>query len=1082
MAAREGEKATLRDQDARDVITENLDDNVMVLAGAGAGKTYALIERMVASIRTGAADVDRMAAITFTRKAAGEMRGRFFLRLRKEAATVTTEKEAARLEKAVALVDQCFIGTIHSFCGRLLRERPLEAGLAPDFVELETRDEAILRREVWDRFVQSQYVAGDGRLDELDEHGITTEDLYSFFGNRCKDADLSLKVTTTPKPNLVSVVPQVVAFVDEVSAFVPHQPEKKDKLMLALRRARHFVDNHGVETDKDAAVLLSLFDGTLGVTLKHWSDKDVAREIRDDILPQFQGSVVEPALRRWRECAYSVVTQFVNDAVAYYDQARQEEGKVTFQDLLARAGEMLRNSPDVRQYFQRRFKTILVDEFQDTDPIQAEILFYLTGTDVAEHDWRKLSPRAGSLFLVGDDKQSIYRFRRADVAIFRSVVERIAATGGFVIHLTTSFRSLGNLCRWISESFPSIFSTDQSPYQAPFQPLLEYRPSGIDPHCVRKITLPKVYRNSRAAIAELDAERIVGFISAALRGDTPLNQDDDDGILPSRAAAGDFLILTRTTGQLPVYARALERAGIPFDIVGGGRLGDVEEIRAFVTMLECIYEPENSLRFVAYLRGALVGLSDGKLYDFRKAGGRFVMNAPLPERLDSELLERLEQAVGQLAAAEMDLVTLPPGAALERILERVGLLSFSAVHPDGGGSSRAGSLIRLLALVRRHSARGWHWGRIVEDLRDLIDARDYKVEEMTLEMGSDDVVRIMNVHQAKGLQARVVFLADPSDSSFQKDAQLHVSRKGIRPYLSMIISKPKGDYHNEIVAQPEGWEDDRASEERFAAAEEIRLLYVAATRARNLLVVSEYAAKPNHGPWSPLTRFLDDVPELPPGTVAARSSEEGDESSFSSMRDAAAERLERAKEASYSARSISGNDVDTEIGGVSRAGRGRDYGVLMHRLFEEAVTDRLPSQLEEYVFGLVRDAELSDHLGRDALIALERFRRSSLWSEIRGAQKILTEVPLSISEPGTNGDTIVNGIIDLAFLDDAGWHIIDFKTDVAATATEMERLRRKYTPQVRDYARYWTHVTGEVAEYDLWFVHGPAEEDQLALF
>ncbi|MEX0600292.1 MAG: UvrD-helicase domain-containing protein, partial [Rhodothermales bacterium] len=140
----------LRDQEARDTITRDLDRNIMVLAGAGAGKTHALIERMVASIREAVCDVDRMAAITFTRKAAGEMRGRFFLRLRKEARSAGTEDEVARIRSALTDIDQCFIGTIHSFCGRLLRERPIEAGLAPDFTEIDDRDEAALRRAVWD--------------------------------------------------------------------------------------------------------------------------------------------------------------------------------------------------------------------------------------------------------------------------------------------------------------------------------------------------------------------------------------------------------------------------------------------------------------------------------------------------------------------------------------------------------------------------------------------------------------------------------------------------------------------------------------------------------------------------------------------------------------------------------------------------------------------------------------------------------------------------------------------------------------------------------------------------------------------
>lgn len=1073
----------LRDHQAREIITRELQKNVFVLAGAGAGKTYALIERMVAAIRIGAAHVDRMAAITFTRKAAGEMRGRFFLRLRTEAAGTLTEEERARIQKAMAAVDQCFIGTIHSFCGRLLRERPLEAGLAPDFTELDDREENRYRRTVWDQFIQARHLEDDSRLVELEEHGITSEDLYSFFGRRCANADMPLKETATPRPDLLSYVPRVKEFMAEISPFVPERSEKLDKLMLALRRARHFIDNHGVRTDHDAAALIAFFENSSGVTFKCWTDKDAAKSLSTEKLPAFQSSVVEPALRLWRESGYRLVTEFVDEAVAYFDEIRRQDSKVTFQDLLLRTDSLLQNSPDVRAYFQRRFKTILVDEFQDTDPIQAQILFYLTGADVTEKNWRKLTPRPGSLFLVGDDKQSIYRFRRADVETFHFVADRISETGGHVLNLNTSFRSLGNLCRWISESFPSIFSLQSGPYQASFHPLFESRTSGIDAHCVRKISIPKIYRNKRSEIAAYDAEQIVGFISAALRGATPLNQNGEGAALAEIATAGDFLILTRTTGQLSVYARALESAGIPFDIAGGGRLGDSEEIRSIVTMLECVHEPDNAVRFVAYLRGPLAGLSDGDLYDFRRAGGRFSMNAPMPKSLRADLRARVQQAVDQLGAALGDLTLMAPGAAIERTLDRLGLLELSAVHPDGGGSSRAGNLIRLLAIIRRHTARGWHWGQIVTDLRELVDASDYKLEEMTLEMGREDVVRIMNVHQAKGLQAPVVFLADPYDTSYKKKAGSHFSRADGNPYLSMTITKPKGDYQVEIVAQPAAWADDLLEEERFTAAEEVRLLYVAATRARNLLVVSEYNAKADTGPWSPLYRFLREVPPLPQYSPTPALVNENDESPIRRLRVAAGERLERSKRPSYSVRTVSDRDGNRdEIEHLVRTGRGREYGVIVHQIFEEAVRGCLPPDPNDYIHGLICEAGLDESLAIDAIGALQRFQSSALWYEVCAAAKVFTEVPVGVSSRVEKTADVVRGVIDLVYLGDAGWRIVDYKTDLAKSRADISRLRRKYSPQIEDYARYWTQVTGKSADWDLWFVHGPAPAEQFTLF
>jgi len=234
---------TLKDQDARDTIERVLDENLMVLAGAGAGKTYALVQRMVNAVRTGAVAVDKLAAITFTRKAAGEMRGRFFMQL-KACADEATGEEAKRVRQALEQVDQCFIGTIHSFCGQLLRERPMEAGLPPEFSEVEDREEVVMRREAWDRFVQRCFLDEDPRLAQFEELGLRTEDLYAFFQRRCQFSDVMLKPTVVDKPDLETAVLAVEDFVTRAEVQIPDPlPGKRDGAQTALMRARLFLVN-----------------------------------------------------------------------------------------------------------------------------------------------------------------------------------------------------------------------------------------------------------------------------------------------------------------------------------------------------------------------------------------------------------------------------------------------------------------------------------------------------------------------------------------------------------------------------------------------------------------------------------------------------------------------------------------------------------------------------------------------------------------------------------------------------------------------------------------------------------------------
>lgn len=377
-----------------------------------------------------------------------------------------------------------------------------------------------------------------------------------------------------------------------------------------------------------------------------------------------------------------------------------------------------------------------------------------------------------------------------------------------------------------------------------------------------------------------------------------------------------------------------------------------------------------------------------------------------------------------------------------------------------------------------------HWGEILEDLSDLIRDEDYDLEEMTLEAGRGDVVRLMNLHQAKGLQADVVFLADPYDlSPYQWKPNCHVHRSGEDSYLAMTVSKAQGEWREGLVAQPSGWDEDRAEEERYQEAEEIRLVYVAATRARNLLVVSRYEGNPQRGPWHPLYRYLHEVPELPAPEADGRGGTLRETLDWEGAERAMVQRREAALRPSYAMRTVSGGHGEEKLDYERREGRGRDYGVVVHHLFEDAVRGRLPSEVGGYVRQVVAEAGLEVRLAADAVRALERFRASRLWSEIAVAEVVHTEVPLGRFQQTDAGPEIVRGVIDLVYRLDGHWKIVDYKTDAVTTSLEAEQLVRRYRGQIDAYASHWEDVTGEpVAERSLWLVHGPQREEQLPLF
>ena len=262
-----------------------------------------------------------------------------------------------------------------------------------------------------------------------------------------------------------------------------------------------------------------------------------------------------------------------------------------------RARDLLRDHPHVRLYFQKRFTHLLVDEFQDTDPIQAEVMFYLTGEAVAEKNWRKLVPRPGSLFIVGDPKQSIYRFRRADITTYLQVKERIQNSGGEILRLTSNFRSVPVICQFVNDSFEGSFSGDavEEGRQADWVGLTPTRMDGIFSGVYSLVTPGQKYDE----IAEAEANCLATWIRRAVDSGTEI---DDEGVIRPLSWS-DFLLVGHTRKRLYWYADALERAGIPCEVTGSKAFCDSEELAELMPLLRVIVDAEDQVSLVAFLRG-----------------------------------------------------------------------------------------------------------------------------------------------------------------------------------------------------------------------------------------------------------------------------------------------------------------------------------------------------------------------------------------------------------------------------------------------------------------------------------------------
>jgi len=417
----------LQDEYAREKIINDLDTNLLVEAGAGSGKTSSLVKRIIALITTGKYKISEIAAITFTKKAASELMERLLTELEKKYVNETDPDKSNNLLDAINNFDQCFTGTIHSFCSGILRERPVEAGVDPDFDEIDDSDEINLIAETWNEFVKKAKTENRPKTDIADRIGILPEELQETFQKLNNYPEVSIHIDKAEKPNLEPALKEVLEVCRKAKKYIPEEePDGNyDETQKTILQTLKYADVVNIHEEKHVIEILKKFKKKFKVTLKKWADNEIAKDFKDNILPDLANNILEPLMKNYREYLYPYFVDLFTEALQFYQDKRNSESILNYNDLLTLTSNMLRTNAEVRKYFQDKYKTILVDEFQDTDPIQAEIIMYLTGKDLNEPDWSKLRPKNGSLFVVGDPKQSIYRFRRADIDIYNAVKDII---------------------------------------------------------------------------------------------------------------------------------------------------------------------------------------------------------------------------------------------------------------------------------------------------------------------------------------------------------------------------------------------------------------------------------------------------------------------------------------------------------------------------------------------------------------------------------------------------------------------------------------------------------------------------------
>ncbi|MFH0824597.1 MAG: UvrD-helicase domain-containing protein, partial [Pseudomonadota bacterium] len=1045
---------------------------MLVEAAAGTGKTTMMVTRMVALLANGECEIRNIAAVTFTRKAAAELRSRFQVNL-EQAAGKASGPARPRLQNALSNIEKCFVGTIHSFCGRLLRERPVEAGLDPSFREIDQEEDEVLREQAWEEYADGLYSRSDPLLDDLQYLGVKLNDLRNGFGEYIDNADVPEWPVEPAPPMDWDEVRRLLAEVrgdaEEIAAHLSTSFKDQDQLQRKfaklLRMIRHTEDSN--ETELMNIVKELRVDSK--AVMKKWSGrKDLAKAMTDRWAEHRKQA--KDLLRRWSRCAYPAAMQAVQGAYAVYRDIKRARGVVSLQDLLTLAAELLRENPHVRLYFADRFQRLLVDEFQDTDPIQAEVMMLLTAKNHEETNWRNVVPREGSLFVVGDPKQSIYRFRRADIQTYGKVKEILERNGQLIVRLKANFRSSIPVIDWVNDTFKKEFKgpSEEQPEYVELLPGGSHGSGHGDPHAVMLHVTPKGLNKDE--IARHEADIIARHITASVGSGGPVQASGFD----------DFLIVAARKDRLGEYGRKLQEYGIPHEVTGGDSLNRSREVGLLSDCLRAVYQPENPVALVAALRGGLFGISDDCLYRFKRAGGEFSFLSDFPSGFDHPEADSFAEAYGKLKKYRSWLQTFPAVAAMELMAGDLGLLASAAVDPEG--NSRVGGLMKVLEILRSLQRGVWSVGDLADFLEDVAKSEKpkHKYDSMPAVEAESPAVRVMNLHKVKGLEAPVVFLADPTGRVTNRTITLHIDRSGpaAKGYLGFF--DPDRDRYPPEIALPVRWETFEAREKDFQEAERTRLLYVGTTRARERLIVTQRdeGGYNNYNPWQDLKPYLTERKPFPdPGRVEPLIGHavEITDADVALARQEIEDRCTAAAAPTYSVASvkqISAHRVTTTILGTQQ---GTEWGSVIHTLLENLMLNE-KTDLRELARTVLLEEGFADTETwlDDAVETVRAVTESDLWARSRRSSQCLVEVPFQIPFDGVAGgagkdDTILRGAIDLVFREKDGWVIVDYKSD-RQSGEGIQGLIEKYRGQILTYAAAWEGITGEkVIECGLYF-------------
>ena len=1085
---------TLADSHDRLLAETTWDRNVVVIAGAGTGKTTILVNRILNLLlrEPNPLAITEIVALTFTNKAATEMKQRLraqLLRLTEQSDELiavfrtryhlSAEQVGERARMALAQMEKSQIGTLHSFAAHLLRLHPLESETDPIFQEDDGSRFKELFHSCWDRWLDDELgslgpqhdrwrqVLAGASLDELQQF---TAALAGDFVNldelerQCRSLSLEGALRDW-----------ITAMHGRAAALLAAQDRPKRRKVEQMLAAA--VQSLALLLEKGPPGLAHVSQDERSVLEK---DLGKAPAGWDEAAFQEAASIIGLAqqLLTVDQSYFQEVMTLVRPLLDQIRHGFLASGWIAFDGLLSRAKTLLRDHPAVRARIKQTYRAILVDEFQDTDPVQYEIILYLSEQGGSHHtSWQDVELESGKLFIVGDPKQSIYAFRRADIEAFERVVEKILAGGGAVYSLVTNFRSDEAVLDVVNNVFDRLFQSRE--HVQPANERLVARPqrkpevsvSGVQ---LRLVTPGEADEEFDVQVAtRAEAEALARWLKEALLpGTTVLDRDRREGLLQP----GHIALIFRKLTHAQIYLDALRRYDISYVTDGEKHFYRRQEIIDMVNLLRVIDNPYDTIALVGILRSPLGGMMDRDLLALQQIEG---LDYQKGERLSSwshpqaGIVRRLYE---RLAELHQRAPLRPVPDAIDLIFERLPVLELAAASLHGEQAVANLRKMREMAEAladRPHLTLTGFVDLMMNRISEQPDEAESALAEESL-----DAIRVLTIHKAKGLEFPVVILPGLHQGAKnpRKGPSIHHDwssrcyslRMGGRSNLGALLVEMK------LAVREE--------------AEQRRLLYVGMTRARDLLILSGgLTTKPGHDTvLSLLGEAIEDEASpstaeqicigtsrltrvITPVTVATRRRRQEPLSSIA-PRPALEPILIRcqARQVEWETRrstprrltpsSLTGGRAEAVFPRPAArrdADLGRLVGVCAHAVLEQWDFTRPRTEIYAVIEQSCRRFVAQDHpqlmadVTEDLTTLFIRFLSSEPYTRLQGATVLGREVPFVM--PAGEGQ-MMEGVIDLIYRLDNGIWIADYKTDDVAIE-DLPAIADRYRSQAEIYSR-----------------------------